>query len=783
MRNPLRKRIVRELTHEFGKYLAIFLFMSFTIAFISGFLVGSRGLKIEYDNSFENYNVEWGHFVLKNEMSEKLKKKIEKEGINLYEVFYKDYDVLKNGEPGGTLRLFKPRNDVNKVDVLEGRLPETDDEMGLDRLYMQNNGLKIGDIITVDGSDKKITGIVALTDYSTLHKKNGDIMFDSVAFGVAIITEKAFDALGTGNINYSYAWMYENEPVDKDDEKKISDDLAYDIAMDALDESNELKIFIPRYGNSAIQFAGDDIGKDRPMMTILLYILIAIMAFVFAVTINHNVMRESNVIGTLRASGYTKGEIFKHYMATPMIVTLVAAIVGNVLGYTLLEDVAVEMYRDSYSLTHYVSYFNADAFVKTTIVPMIIMMIVTGIGLWSKLSFSPLQFIRRDIVKHRREKAIKLPHVNFFSRFRMRVIIQNISNYATLFFGILFANLILMFGIIMTPLLHNYSDNAVKYKVANYQYILQGKQEVPEDVAEKYCVTSLKMIDDFFSPEDISIYGIIEGTRYLPKLELPKEGVVVTSDFADKYRIKVGDIINFREEFGTKLYAFEVKGIYAAKSSLGVYMRQKYFCEIFADMIEDQADETNMMGMVIDKLTGKKDESFYNGYFSDEDIRGTYLKDEYVQTVITEDDLTALARQMDVSMGSLFGAVYVFALILFALLIFLLTKLIIEKNTTSISLVKILGYYDDEISMLYIMSSVWVVIISAILSLAINTGVFHIILRLFMKGYGGWFELVISFPLYAKMFMLMVITYLVVVVFQFFKIKKIPMDEALKNVE
>lgn len=782
MRNPLMKRVPRELIHEFAKYFAIFLFMVATIAFISGFLVATRGLKIEYDNAFDTYNIEYGHFVLKKEPTDKLLDKISEHGITLYEQNYNDLDVTVSGESHGVMRVFKPRKEVNRVDVLEGRMPEREGEIAADRLYLSNNDLEPGDTIKMQGTDFTIVGIIALTDYSTLYKNNNEIMFDSVAFGAGIVTEEAFDAFGKNNLNYSYVWQYDTPPEDKQDEKIVSDDLAYDIAMDSLNEDNELTIFIPRYANKSINFAGDDIGKDRPMMLVLLYILIAIMAFVFAVTINHTVASEANVIGTLRASGYTKGEIFRHYMIAPMLVTFVASIIGNILGYTLFEDVAADMYRGSYGLTHYVSYFNMDAFVRTTIVPMIIMIAVTGIGLWRKLSYSPLQFIRRDIVKHRREKAVKLPKVGFFSRFRIRIIIQNIPNYVTLFFGILFSCLLLMFGILMTPLLHTYSDNAVKYKAADYQYILSERQEVNPDIAEKYCVTTLKMIDSFFNPEEINIYGIFENSKYYKNLELPKDGVVVTADFADKYRVGVGDIINFREEYGTGLYAFEIKGIYNTKSSLGVYMRQRYYCEVFEKKIEEQSDGMDLGG-ALDKLMGERDESYYNGYLSDVDLRGTYLNEENIAAMITEDDLTSLARQMDVSMGDLFGMVYVFALVLFALLIFLLTKIILEKNTTSISMTKILGYYDGEISWLYLLASVWVVILSSVLSMIINTALFHLILRIFMKGYGGWFELIIPFRLYLQIFVMMVLTYLVVAVFQYFKIRRIPMDEALKNVE
>lgn len=69
----------------------------------------------------------------------------------------------------------------------------------------------------------------------------------------------------------------------------------------------------------------------------LLYILIAIMAFVFAVTTNNTITKEAAVIGTLRASGYTRGELLRHYLHLPVLVTIVAAIIGNILGYTVFK--------------------------------------------------------------------------------------------------------------------------------------------------------------------------------------------------------------------------------------------------------------------------------------------------------------------------------------------------------------------------------------------------------------------------------------------------------------
>ena len=58
MKNPLNKRILREIKGEAGKYIVIFLFMTALIAIVSGFLIAGESLKTAYDQSFEKYNVE-----------------------------------------------------------------------------------------------------------------------------------------------------------------------------------------------------------------------------------------------------------------------------------------------------------------------------------------------------------------------------------------------------------------------------------------------------------------------------------------------------------------------------------------------------------------------------------------------------------------------------------------------------------------------------------------------------------------------------------------------------
>ena len=226
-----------------------------------------------------------------------------------------------------------------------------------------------GDTLKSDTQSWKVTGFIALPDYSCLFQNNNDSMFDSVKFGIGVVTSEAFESLDSPLVKYCYAWKYNDEPTTEKEEKEVSDAL-----MKAINKDVSLEEFVPRYLNQAIIFTRDDMGSDRAMMIVFLYIVIAIMAFVFGITISNTIAKEANVIGTLLASGYTRNELIRHYMAMPILVTLVGALIGNVLGYTIMKDICVGMYYGSYSLPTYVTVWNAEAFLLTTIIPILLML-------------------------------------------------------------------------------------------------------------------------------------------------------------------------------------------------------------------------------------------------------------------------------------------------------------------------------------------------------------------------------------------------------------------------
>ena len=797
MKNPLRKRLPRELKGELGKYLVVFILMVASIGFVSGFLVADNSMLIAYNEGFGKYNIEDGNFRTAEQIHKTQREEIEALGVKLYDNYYVE-EPLDNGS---TMRFFKNRQQVDKVCLMKGELPARTGEIAIDRMYADNNNLSVGDTLRSGKRTWKITGLVALSDYSCLFQNNNDSMFDAVKFGVSVVTEEEFDSLDQEKLQYNYSWIYDEKPKTEKEEKEVSEDL-----MEDMGKIVTLEAFVPRYLNQAITFTGDDMGGDKAMMIMLLYIIMVIMAFVFGITISNTIRKEAGVIGTLRASGYTRQELILHYMTLPVLVTFVGALIGNILGYTVLKDVCADMYYGSYSLPTYVTVWNGEAFGLTTLVPVVIMLVVNYGVLRHKLKLSPLKFLRRDLSGRKQKRAIYLsPKMKIFSRFRIRVIFQNMSNYMVLFIGILFANLLLMFGLLLPSALSHYQVEIQNNMLAKYQYMLQvpvsavsGNKfdglisllefymdsRTDNEDAEEFSAYSLNTLPGKYKSEEVLLYGIEPDSRYVTidfnntkdkkdeavnkekadnkntaNAEKESAAVYISSAYADKFLLHVGDTITLKEKYEKEKYSFKIAGVYGYTAALCVFMPRSELNDIF-DLGED----------------------YYSGYFSDTEL--TDIKSQYIGSVVDLDALTKISRQLDVSMGSMMGMVNGFAIMIYMVLIYLLSKIIIEKNAQSISMVKILGYTNGEISKLYIMSTSLVVVFCLLLSLPLETVIMKVLFReMMLSSISGWITLWIDPMIYVQMFAAGIITYGIVALLEFRRVKKVPMDEALKNVE
>lgn len=534
---------------------------------------------------------------------------------------------------------------------------------------------------------------------------------------------------------------------------------------DEIDKTDIISVddYLPRYLNQGVTFSIDDIGGDEAGTMVMCYMMIAVIAFIFAVTISNTIVSEAGVIGTLRASGYTKGELVRHYMAVPIIVTLISAVVGNIIGYTVLKDFCVNLYLGSYSLTTYRTLWNASAFLVSTVGPMILMLVINLFVLISKLKLSPLKFLRHDLKKNSNKKAVRLnTKIPFKTRFSLRIILTNLPGYIVMIIGILFGSALISFGDMFPRMLDDYKDMIVEDIISNYQYILYDSEEAEgtaDESAEKFAMSSYDFSKEGFITDSISVYGIEKDSRYVPA-EIPEGKVLISTGISKKFGLNAGDTIELDEKYKRdSSYILEIGGVYDYNSSLAVFM---------------DLDDYN-------RTFGEKSD-YFTGYFSDNEL--TDLDPDDAAAVMTASDYTKLSDQLMVSMGSMMDLIRWFGALFFIIVMYILCKQIIDRNFQSIAITKILGFRNKEIGGLYIVSTAVVVVIG----LALAVPFIDILMRVVFEKYlytmmAGYFPYIMSPMTYVVMIVTGLACFAIVALLQMRKVSRVSKSEALKNVE
>lgn len=106
------------------------------------------------------------------------------------------------------------------------------------------------------------------------------------------------------------------------------------------------------------------------------------------------------------------------------------------------------LYYGSYSLPPYYATWSWSVFAQTTALPVATLVGITLLGLLRKMGHTPLEFLRHETSKGGVKRGFALPErLSFTTRFRLRVFLRNLGNFATLFVGIGFASMLLLFSL------------------------------------------------------------------------------------------------------------------------------------------------------------------------------------------------------------------------------------------------------------------------------------------------------------------------------------------------
>ena len=767
MASPLRKRFPRELKNNLGKYLGIFLLMSVTIALTSGFLLAAHSIGVIIDDMPEKYSIEDARFTTAFEATdEQLDAAADAAndagtgGTDIVRNWSFDADFNHAQDDDGrdrTLRVYQHRTQVDLAAYAEGRVPEAADEVAIDRVFATNNGITIGEEVELFGQRFTVCGIMTTSDNQALFQNNSDFTVNTLTFGVAEVSESGFAALeATG---HQPAYTYSVRFADRDLTVAQRTDAEKDMMRALSTAGATVDDLTDSSANQGIGYAADDVSGDSTMWSVLLYMIIVIMAFVFVVLTSGTIEEESAIIGTLLASGYRRRELVTHYLALPAAVGIAAAVVGNVAGYTLMSEPMRNLYYGSYSLPPYYATWSWGVFAQTTVLPVATLVGITLLGLLRKMGHTPLEFLRHETSKGGVKRGFALPErLSFIARFRMRVFLRNLGNFATLFVGIGFASMLLLFSLAILPTMTHYAENLHNNVVAEHMYTLKAPLKVDNAQAEKYAVYSLEYDrGEGSGTETITVYGVPEDSRYWDDLAVGDGHVVFGNGLIDKFRFADGQTVSLYDKYEDETREIAYEGgayTWGTKSDMAVYMSLDDFNRFFGN-----------------------DAGYFNGYASDQALD---LDARYLTSDLTPESMDAIGEQFVGMMDDMIGMLVGLSVFIFLVFMYLLTKSVIDRSARAISYMKVFGYRGSEISRLYVRSITLTVAVSLVVCQPLIIGGLTLLFRAMLLAYNGNIEIYVPMAAIAEVIAIGFATYLAVALLHIRRIKRVSLALALK---
>lgn len=614
------------------------------------------------------------------------------------------------------------------------------------------------------GANQLYNGIKKLKDNNTalrngataLHKgttelKNGT---KELADGV----DKLYD--GSGKIKDGAKELADGTKKYADGVKEFSDE-ANDLIDEVFDfKTSNLMLFMNHNDNPRIDSAADDVQINYSASIIFGILLVMLFAYVISVFIVHMIDQESSVIGALYSMGVKRRTLTLSYVAVPVIVTFVSGVIGTLIAVLTPAGIPAQM-ADSlgyFSMPEMDVEVTPFILIYGLVVPPVTALIVNVLVVRNRLKKTPLALLRNE-QKVVRGKDIKIKGLKFISMFRLRQIMREMRAGITVILGLLMSLLVALMAVntsVYCSKVKDYYISQTKYEyMYNYKY---PTEEVPEGGYEAVAEGFKKEIYGYTF--DVTLMGITEDNPFFDTGKLPDNDtdLVVSSAVASKYALKVGDVFTLTDDKGERLYAFRVCKIFDYSASLMVFMD--------IDRCRDMFGE---------------DDDYFNVVFSDHKLD---IENGRLYSVVSKEEIARSSGVYVEMMGPMVTTMTVASSVIFLVVMYLMVKMMIDRSSFNISLVKIFGFRNKEVRKMYLDGNFYIVAIGALISIPLCKMIMdYIYPRYLVANVGVGISPTYPPYLYLAIFLVIIVLYLAINLVLTGRIRKIVPAEVLKNRE
>lgn len=583
--------------------------------------------------------------------------------------------------------------------------------------------------------------------------------------------------------------QFDFDSVNAEYDKKMNETLADSDSWEWYVLTRESSYSFRDYESSA--------NRMKAIATVFPLFFIIVAGLVCLTTMTRMVEEERGLIGTYKALGYGKATIALKYVIYAFLASLTGAVIGCAAGLRLFPYIIYESWNIIYQMPA-IKYASHTILSVVAVASLILVtLIATLYSCYNELSEVPSALMRPKAPKN--GKKILLEHTFIWKHlsFTKKVTMRNIFLYKKRFFmtviGIAGCGALITAGFGIKDSVQSIIDNQYG-QIIHYDNILVFNKNADSDArnnlsdkisSDEYYKSSLMdyaytaevkipgSADDYSTEitvvNDTSAYMdyVTFRTRRSKKtIELDDSGVIISEKLAKDLNVKEGDNVLIHDE-DNKQATVKVSGVMEMYINNYIFMTSEYYSQVFGYT----PDNNRILGI----LTSDGDDIqsvIGDRYLTDNNVKSlTFVKANITRFENMIQSLDLVTWVLIISAGMLAFVV-----------LYNLTNVNISERIREIATIKVLGFYDREVGEYVYRENIILTLIGGVFGLLLGMAL-HAYIMTTIELDGVMFGTKINISSFLISYGITILFSLLINIFMYPSLKKIPMVESLKSVE
>ena len=583
----LNRKLFRDLRFNLSQFIVIFLMVLVGVLAFAGVHSYMDGMQTSGDQYYEKNNLADLWLSGQNFTDQDLDDVKASEHVKNAERKLTVNTSLKGHGKVTMETNYIESNDINRFYVEKGTAFDPDkDGVWFDAALAKNLKIQAGDRITYryqgQTFEKEVLGLIDVPDHVYSIKDETAIFPNHRDYGFMYLSAKQMP----GNFK-----LFTSIMVDADKKadlhalkKTLDENIASAIAVTGRD--------------SLISYVAynDEIEEGKTYSIVFSFLFLFIAALSVVTTMNRFVRRQRTQIGTLKALGFRRGKIVRHYVGYGFWISLIAAAAGIIVGDLTIGRFFLNMEMSIFTVPEYHTVLKPLVFLMALIVVAAITFI-TWISTRSILRVPAAESLRveRPKIKNtgfRLTTKGPLARASLPVKWNLRDISRNKGRSIMAIAGIMGCTMLVVCALGMMDTINSYIDlefgglNNFNYKIVlNQDYSEEEYNRLTDDFGNATSETLAVRIDYKGSNrQDENIVTVTDAGDHLRYIDhrssffsLEDDGIYLTEKLAEKLGYTTGDTVTWKIIGSDRIYHTRIAGLNRDPQSQQLTMTRSYF--------------------------------------------------------------------------------------------------------------------------------------------------------------------------------------------------------------